>query len=426
MSLSLLNRSPEPGEYQVPIDTLIELDVTNTESGGIDASQTTVYVEGVIAYQAGSFQTGFDGPSSSATTLTPHTLRIIIDPTSDFASLQVVTVRVVSESVGGTYTIDQSYDFTIEDLTASEVLSVVAIDLDQIEIIFDEEMDEDSALEISNYSIARTAASAPSVSAEVESVEKVNASTFLLTTDINLTHGATYELSISGVEDAFGNTIDPTTIDFTGYTPPVPEDRDFNLWQMFPRMNRNEDITRDLWKTLAVLQEVTDQLLFGIDAWTEILDPDLAPEPFVDAMLHDMGNPFSFPLELIDKRRLLRVLVEIYRQKGTAKGIKNVVRFFLGFEIEITAYEAIGLVLGESELGIDWELGIGDQRAAYTFLVTLAFNPTEEQRKRLIRIVEYMKPVNTHLGEVEEPEQPDIFDHWELGESELGETTDLH
>ena len=67
-----------------------------------------------------------------------------------------------------------------------------------------------------------------------------------------------------------------------------------------------------------------------------------------------IGNPFPFDLDELGKRRLAAVLVEMYRQKGTAVGIRNAVRFFLGIDIAaITALAATALVLGESELGVD-------------------------------------------------------------------------
>ncbi len=428
MSLSLINRTPEPDETQVPIDTLIYVDITNTGAGSVDDSETQVYIEDVLAYNGGVFQSGFDGPGSTSGIVTDHTRRITIDPTTDFESLQEVTVRVVSESVGGTFTIDESYTFICEDLTTPVILSVIGSALNQVDVVFDEAVDEATALTISNYTISRLAMSAPSVAVEVIAVDQLTASSYRLTANINLTHDVAYQLTVENVEDLFGNVIDAGdgTVVFQSYIPSVPENRDFRIWFMLPRMNREEDETGDLRKTVAVVQEVTEQMLFSIDEWTIILDPDKAPEPFVDAMLRDMGNPFSFPLVLIDKRRLLRVLVAIYRQKGTAKGIKNAVRFFLGFELEITDYAEDTLILGESELGYNWILGVSNERAAYTFMIELDFNPTNEQRLRLLSIVDYMKPAHTHLGGIIEPEEPGLYDHWELGISELGETTLLH
>jgi phage tail-like protein len=196
---------------------------------------------------------------------------------------------------------------------------------------------------------------------------------------------------------------------------------------MLPKHNRRDDTTGDLFRFIACLQEVTDLLLADVDRWPDIFDLERAPESFLELILQDLGNPFPFELDVLGKRRLAAVLVEMYRQKGTAQGIKNAVRFFLGIEIvAITAFNADTLVLGESLLGVDWVLGPSDRFARYAFNVVVARILSATERKRLRAIVEYLKPAHTHFVDLVEPFPPVIPDHWELGLSDLGETTLLH
>ena len=429
MTVLLINRTPEPNEQNVPVGTNVELEVTTTVVGDtIDVANTRVFIESVLAYDGGVFQPGWDGPGSSDMLLFGDTvLRIAIDPTTDFPSEVEINVDVQSQNVGGSETLTDTYPFNTEDLTVPGFVSARGIALNEIEVTFNEAIVPALGLDPGNYEIVQLYG--PTVDVVVESVRAgASDASYILVTNRNITHDIQYELRVSNVADPFGNVIPgDSSIVFDTFTPMVPATRRFELWWMLAQMNREEDRTDDLKKFIQALQEVVDQLLFDVDAWVDILDPDRAPEAIVDAMLADLGNPFTFPLSIIDKRRLLRVLVEIYRQKGTEKGIKNVVRFFLGFEIEIEGSDdEEGMELGVSELGIDWVLGIGDVRLAYTFSIVLDFNPTDEERKRLIRIVNYMKPAHTHLGEIVEPEQPELYDHWELGVSELGENTLLH
>ena len=112
-----------------------------------------------------------------------------------------------------------------------------------------------------------------------------------------------------------------------------------------------------------------------------------------DLILADLGNPFPFELDVLGKRRLASVLVEMYRQKGTAKGITNAIRFFLGIDISaITPFNADTLTLGESELGVDWVLGPSDRFARYAFNVEVARILSALERRQLRAIVEYLKP----------------------------------
>jgi phage tail-like protein len=213
---------------------------------------------------------------------------------------------------------------------------------------------------------------------------------------------------------------------FTGFVPVQPSSRTFELYGLLPEINRREDETQDLQHFLACLQEVTDLVLHDIDRFTDILDPDVAPEAFLDLMLGELGNPFPFDFSVTDKRRLVNLLVAIYREKGTAAGIANAIRFFLGLEILITTFSGEGLILGESLLGVDWVLGPSLRFSAYAFEVVVPRVLEAEERRRLRQIVEYMKPVHTHFARLVEPSVPEVVEHLELGLSELAENWILH
>jgi phage tail-like protein len=178
---------------------------------------------------------------------------------------------------------------------------------------------------------------------------------------------------------------------------------------------------------MACLQEVTDWLLAELDAMGDLTDIERAPEWMLDRILADLGNPFTFPLTVLDKRRLASMLVSIYQQKGTAPGIKNAVRFFLGLDdLEITPLTSTTLILGESQLGEDWELGPSTRFARYAFEVQVGRILTDDETAALTAIVRYAKPAHTHLTNIRMPSVPPFIDHWEIGMSELGTQSVLH
>ncbi|MCC6647894.1 MAG: phage tail protein, partial [Polyangiaceae bacterium] len=159
----------------------------------------------------------------------------------------------------------------------------------------------------------------------------------------------------------------------------------------------------------------------------DVFDLERAPEGFLDVILRDLGDPFPFELDTLGKRRLASVLVEMYRQKGTAVGVKNAVRFFLGVDIDaITPLAAAAMVLGESELDLNWELGPSDRFARYAFDLKVGRVLAAKERRQLRAIVDYLKPAHTHFVNLVEPLPPPSFDDWELGESLVGVSTDLH
>jgi phage tail-like protein len=415
----IVNRDPEPAETQVPIGTSIAFDITDVGPDGIDTAATEVFVAGVLAFSGGAFQPGFDGPGSSATNPQADTLRIVVDHVSPFASLQEVAVRVVTRTVGGAFSLDTSWSFRCEDLTAPRVVGAQARALDRVRVSFDEPVKQedpsapDDALNLARYRFTRL--SAPAVDVAPVAVEAVTDSAVEVLTDLELTPGAAYRLDVEGVVDLFGNVVAAPNdaAEFAGFVPPRPARRRFDLYQLLPALNRREDETGDLRRFLLCLQEVTDLLLHDVDRFTDILDADLAAERFLDLMLQDLGNPFPFDLSAADKRRLLNVLVAIYREKGTAVGIKNAIRFFLGLEVDIITYTGEGLVLGESLLGEDWVLGPSGAFAAYAFEVVVPRALSSEERRRLRTVVEYMKPAHTHFARLVEPVIPEVIDHVE-------------
>lgn len=433
---ALVNRDPEPGEVEVPIDTNIALEIVDVGADGIDRTATRVYVSGVLAFEGGAspeFKPGFDGPAS-AVVETADTLALVIDPTTAFASLAAVNVRVVSATLVSALPFDATYAFEIEDRTAPVVVAAQAIAATRVRVSFDEPVRQladgasGDALRPESYRFA--ALSAPAASVQAVNVIPAGGSAVDVDLDIDLSQRASYRVTVTDVEDVFENPIGETgnQATFAGFVPPGrPKARSFELLRLLPEINRQEDVTGDLRRLMGVLQDVTELLLSDIDRFTDILDPDLAPEAFLDLMLEDLGNPFAFDLSELQKRRLVSILVQIYKQKGTTVGIRNAIRFFLGVDVTaIDAFHGTTLVLGESELGVDWELGPTSRFSLYAFDLTVSRALIDTERRQIRQIVDFMRPAHTHFIDLIEPGAPAFIDHWELGLSELGETTSLH
>ena len=422
----LINRNPEPGEAAVLIGANIQIEIADVGVDGIDESATQVYVDGNLAFDGGVFQTGYTGAASASTAPQANVRRIVIDPTSDFVSEAIVLVRVVSEVVGGAETIDESYVFTVEDITPPIFILAEAKDLRRVRVTFDDFMkrdtasDADDALNPSNYTII--ALSSPAVNVVPVEVREVSPRVFDVVVNIDFTPGAMYRVIVQGAANDSGIAIVTANVaDFTAFSPLAPQGRRFELIKFLPAINRRGDITGDLAKFVAVMQETTDVLLASVDKFPDSWNIDEADEAFLDAILCDQGNPWKFDLTLVNKRRLAGILVPLYQQKGTEVGIVNAVRFFTGVEVTVTPYDSTGIFLGSSLLGFDFIL---DASAAYelrAFNLDSAVTLTDQQRKDIATIGYYMKPVGTHMVAVTDPVILAGTDHIVLGESELGD-----
>lgn len=431
-------RDPEPGDTNVPVDTAIAFSITDPAGGGAAPTVDDVFVNGVLVVDGGTAQGSWAISDSSPDA---YTTSYVLTPPADFASEQTVTVRVLATSTTGT--LDQTWSFTCVDLLAPTLVSVVGFSRQEIRVQFDEPvLQQDAAgandaLNPENY-VLTLSAGAPAIVPAVTSVESVAGDVVILRLDEEMTPRATYLLTIPNVADEDGNVVATPGLQglFTGYVRPGPPGRRLDLVTLHKRMpasTQSEDRvgTRDQERFLACLQEPLEQVLTDIDEWTDIFDVDVAREPFVDAMLADLGNPFeefTAAFSLTEKRKLTTLLVPISKQKGTNPGIINAIRILLGIEVTIEVPGADDVWdLGVSELGVDSILGTSDDYSLYGLYIVSPVELTAEQRSRIRRIFAYMRRAETHLLGITEPAPAPVEpDDWELGLSELGVGTLLH
>ncbi len=241
-----------------------------------------------------------------------------------------------------------------------------------------------------------------------------------------MTPGAPYELSLEHVLDAAGQPLTIATIPLAEFRPRAPLSRRFDIWSMIPRLNREGDVTGDLWRFVACFQDPLDLVLADLDRFTDIFDPERCPERYLDLILWGQGNPFSFPMSADEKRRLAAVLGDVFEWKGTDAGIENAIRFFIAAEAKVVPYADEALILGESELGVDWILGASSAFARYAFDIEVGRVLTDDERGKVRAIVQFTKPAPTHFVQIIEPVSTVPLNDWLLGVSELGDTTILN
>jgi phage tail-like protein len=426
------NRDPGPDESGVPDTWHIALDVVDPSGNGVVLADLTIRVNGTLAFDGAlhpnAIQAGFDALGSGYAAITDGQ-RIVLKPTVRWPSETLVSVVIFARRTidVSAYSVDP-YSFTSEDLVEPVLQSVVAVAQKTVRLEYDEPVQVVTAT-----GFTFTATTKPAVPVEPVGAT-ASGSTVDVELDLELTPGAGYDVSVSGVADLAGNS-DTQTGSFTGFVPAKPEGRRFDLLDMMPGTEVNNDLSGDLNYWLLCLQDVLDLMLAELDRFLDVISIDRAPSVFLDLILADLGNPFSFELDDDRKRKLASLLVGIYKESGTAKGVENAIRFFVGVEAQVVSYAETALVLGVSELNVDWILGPSGQRELYSFTVETAEELTSTQRAWIYEIAIFMKPAHTHLeftgeGVVEPAKYPGIVEavptgFWILDESELDETTIL-
>jgi phage tail-like protein len=396
---AIIMRDPQPAEAGVPAASQIFMRVVDLNGIPADPSSINIRVlidQGagdVIAYDGATFVSPWIGGLSAVVGSTGADPYCFLDVTLDqtpmaFASEAVVnvTVDVVSGSggwghftwghvpwghAGNTGSGDLAYAFTAADTIAPNLLSAVAVGPRTVRVTFDDAMAAGVGMVDDLTSWVPATLGAPEgfhtmnvdplpgvdlTCVAVEVVPDTGGRVWDLSTQWAMTPECPYGLTVrSTVEDDAGNAIATASVAFLGYVPAQPATRFFDYGQLcVPIKNRTEDVTRDLERFANCIGEVLTYLIVQIDHWTDAYDTDRCTDAEVDDRLADLGNPFDWAeldMTADQRRKLLGVLVDIYRRKGTASGIERVIYLLLGETVTVEPYAATGWVLGEDCLG---------------------------------------------------------------------------
>ena len=163
----------------------------------------------------------------------------------------------------------------------------------------------------------------------------------ILHLDYQMTPRADYRVEVEKlISQQSGPTIDPAadTADFVGFIVSHVIRNSLHLYDILPKVARrlDESGTGELQAFCTALQEVFDRITEDTDAFfDELCTIEYIREEFIDALLYDLGDQFSeqFDLTTIEKRRLSRSLVRMYKLKGTCPGLIDAIEFFLNVTI---------------------------------------------------------------------------------------------
>jgi phage tail-like protein len=149
--------------------------------------------------------------------------------------------------------------------------------------------------------------------------------------------------------------------------------------------------TDDLMKGLLAICEATfrsvEEVLDHIDLY---FDPEVTPSRFIPWLASWMDLPLNKKWPEERQRRLIKRAIELYRWRGTRRGLAEYLRIYAGVE-PIISEQFPGMRLGpETHLGINSPLG---EEMRHGFTVTLPAGGYDVDVVR--EIIEAEKPAHT-------------------------------
>jgi phage tail-like protein len=205
------------------------------------------------------------------------------------------------------------------------------------------------------------------------------------------------------------------------------------MYNLLPEVYREADSTQGLPLKIMFQQVLGTRLntiVANIQDFPLLVSYEYCPSYVLDHLLYNVGNPFPvYQLNDISKRKLIALLISIYKAKGTYNGILLAVQAVTGLSITITVpwlddSWTLGFV---DELGVTTHVNaLRNDRYNYTFIVHIPTSISSDLENLVRLVINYMKPLYTHYIIAPPAGAPPVINHWELGLSELGYNTFLH
>jgi phage tail-like protein len=112
----------------------------------------------------------------------------------------------------------------------------------------------------------------------------------------------------------------------------------FPIAGVLPSILREDDF---LCRFTESLDAVWAPLFFALDCLDAYVDPSLTPEDFLPWLAGWVGVELDDNWPLERRRMLVREIVGLYRQRGTAVGIRRLVEIYTGVDPEIVETGAV-------------------------------------------------------------------------------------
>jgi len=169
--------------------------------------------------------------------------------------------------------------------------------------------------------------------------------------------------------------------------------------QFLPVLYREVDL---IGRFIKIFEQTVEPVIQSFNVMWANLDPLTSPQALLPFLAHWVAWPVNPSWDLPQQRRLIRRAVELYRWRGTRKGLRIYLHLYTGLpldehvpqeadkHISITEPFGQGFVLGAAKLGEETVLGGGQP---YHFVVRLRSDRSNTIDENLMRrIIEQEKP----------------------------------
>ena len=161
--------------------------------------------------------------------------------------------------------------------------------------------------------------------------------------------------------------------------------------KFLPAIYRDDELTGELLK---LFESIMAPIEHSIDNIASYFDPLITPPDFLAwlASWLDLTLDQTWPEDR--RRELVRSATELYRWRGTRRGLSSYLRIYTGCEPEIYEYMP-GMALGsDATMGSGSQLGSGVDWYHFTVILKID-NDSKIEDSKIRTIIEAQKPVHS-------------------------------
>jgi len=146
---------------------------------------------------------------------------------------------------------------------------------------------------------------------------------------------------------------------------------------------------------LMIFESIMKPIENSVDSLELYFDPQMTPEsilPWLASWL-DLALDQTWPMER--RRQLVKHSAELYRWRGTRRGLSKYLKIYTGIVPKITEYIPGMRLHSDTKLGIDTKLGSSGR--GHHFTVSLELGANDDVNDDTVRaIIDAQKPAHTH------------------------------
>ena len=172
-----------------------------------------------------------------------------------------------------------------------------------------------------------------------------------------------------------------------------------HLFDSLPAIYRKEGKTGFLYRLLCLFAGILAGVEDEVDGTHNRLSPERAPQEFLPWLASWVALVLDETWPVEKRRQLIRQAVELYRWRGTIRGIRTFVEIYTGLVPDIVEHFRRGWQVGvRSTVGVDTKVyELAEDAHCFSVFVNSFEELTPDEKQKVMTIVETEKPAHTKV-----------------------------